>query len=337
MLFRFKFFLLVLWFPVYGFSQSEAFKVNGKVITEYQGYVYLKYGGLTDSALVENNHFVFEGQVDYPVEASLTINNGYTGDSFYVEPGEMDIAVSIEHNLTFVEEITGNATHVILSDLLSFYEGNKFLEDFDRRLYSKLDTVIKQNPQSQFSGVILSEVIMDPVFGFEEAYALFSLLDTTTQDPETIRSINESLDKLKNIRIGNDFEHFALPDQNGKIRRTESLSHSVFLVEFWSSWCGPCRQANPRLVAIYNKYHGQGFDIFGVSLDENRDAWLKAIEKDKLPWANTLADEGFQNEIIMKLRVQALPANYLIDTDGKIIAINIRPAELEAKLMDLYQ
>src|SRR5690606_17497098 len=232
---------------------------------------------------------------------------------------------------------TGNGTHVILNDLVSFYESHKSREDFDQRLYSKIVAVIEQNPQSQFSGEILSEVIMDPVFVFEEAYALFSLLDTTTQDPETIRSIHESLDKLKNIRIGNDFEHFALPDQNGKIRSTESVSHSVFLVEFWSSWCGPCRQANPRLVEIYNKYYGRGFDIFGVSLDENKETWLKAIEKDKLPWTNTLAEEGFQNEIVMKLRVQALPANYLIDTDGKIIAINIRPAELEAKLMKLYQ
>ena len=326
-----------MWFPVYGFSQSETFKVDGKVVTKYQGYVYLTYGGLTDSALVENNQFLFEGMVDYPVEASLTTKNGYTGDYFYVEPGEMGIVVSIENNLTFVEEIMGNATHVILSDLLSFFEDNENLEDFDRRLYSKIGAVIEQNPQSQFSGEILSDVIIDPVFGFEEAYALFSLLDTTTQDPETIRSIHESLDKLKKIRIGNDFEHFALPDQNGKIRSTESLGHSVFLVEFWSSWCGPCRQANPQLVDIYNKYHGQGFEIFGVSLDENREAWLKAIEKDKLPWTNTLAEEGFQNEVVRKLAVQALPANYLIDTAGKILAINIRPAELEMKLMNLYQ
>lgn len=337
MLFRFKFFLLVLCVPVSGFSQSGTFKMNGKVITEYQGYVYLTYGEVTDSTKVENSEFLFEGMVDYPVEAGLSIKNGYTGDYFYVEPGEMHIVVSIEQNITYIEGIEGNDTYMILNHLLAFYEENESLADFDRRLYSQIDTVIKQNPQSQFSGEILSELIMNPVFSFEEAYALFSLLDTTTQDPETIRSIHESLDKLKNIRIGDDFQSFAMPDQNGKLRSTESLSNSVFLVEFWSSWCGPCRQANPRLVEIYNKYHGQGFSIFGVSLDENKDAWLKAIEKDKLPWTNTLAEEGFKNEIVRKLGVQALPANYLIDTDGKIMAINIRPAELETKLMNLYQ
>ena len=109
------------------------------------------------------------------------------------------------------------------------------------------------------------------------------------------------------------------------------------LVDFWASWCGPCRGENPNVVAAYNKYHAKGFEILGVSYDDNKDKWLKAIEEDKLPWIHVSDLKGWGNMTAKLYSISGIPANVLLDKEGKIIAKNLRGAALEEKLAELLK
>lgn len=127
----------------------------------------------------------------------------------------------------------------------------------------------------------------------------------------------------------------ALPDPDGKTRSLSSLRGSVVLLDFWASWCGPCRVENPHLVAAYEKYKSKGFTIYSVSLDTNKDKWISAIKKDHLYWPNHVSElRGWESEICAVYGVQAIPQNFLLDAEGKIIASNLRGDNLDRMLAE---
>lgn len=311
------------------------FTVKGKVTHNFDEYIYLSYAAQVDSFLVKDNRFEFEGQVPNRLEAKVHTKGGYITDSFYLDDGTTTVSISIQGKVTSIESIEGNKTHEILMGLQAFFEDNEDEPDFQNQMYKRLDKIISENPSSQFSGSLLGEIIMDPIFSFEEAMSLYSKLDTTVQDQFDLSAMKVSLDKLKNSKIGKQFSPITLPDMNGNMVGIADYKGSFLLVEFWASWCGGCRVANPELVDIRSEFISKGFDIMGISLDENRTAWLTAIEKDGLTWENTIAEGGFKNETIENLKIQYLPSNYLLDHNGKIVAINISPKILRIKLKEL--
>ncbi|HYG40216.1 MAG TPA: TlpA disulfide reductase family protein [Cytophagales bacterium] len=148
-------------------------------------------------------------------------------------------------------------------------------------------------------------------------------------------------EKAKNIlasmpkpspQVGETAPNIILPDPDGKSISLESLRGKVVLIDFWASWCGPCRQENPNVVRVFNKYKDKGFTIYGVSLDKDRDRWLQAIEKDQLTWHH-VSDLKFWNSKGAELYgVRSIPATYLIGKDGKIIAKNLRGEKLEFEI-----
>jgi thiol-disulfide isomerase/thioredoxin len=115
-----------------------------------------------------------------------------------------------------------------------------------------------------------------------------------------------------------------------------SLKGKVVLIDFWASWCGPCRKENPNVVRIYNKYHNEGFEIFGVSLDRNRDSWLKAIKNDNLSWIHVSDLKYWQSEGARLYGVNSIPFTVLLDKDGKILAKGLRGKSLEDKLEEIF-
>lgn len=127
-----------------------------------------------------------------------------------------------------------------------------------------------------------------------------------------------------------------LADRDGKEIALSSLKGKVVLLDFWASWCGPCRMENPNVVKAYEKYKEKGFTIFSVSLDENKERWLQAIEKDKLTWPSHVSDlKGWRSAGAAVYKVNSIPATFLLDRDGKIIGKNLRGAALEDKLKSL--
>lgn len=127
-----------------------------------------------------------------------------------------------------------------------------------------------------------------------------------------------------------------LNDRNGKPLALSSLRGKVVLIDFWASWCMPCRGENPNVVRVYDKYKDKGFTVYSVSLDENRDAWLKAIDDDNLKWPNHVSDlKGWNSAPVTAYDVTGIPATFLLDKDGNIIAKNLRGPQLEEKLKEV--
>ena len=144
---------------------------------------------------------------------------------------------------------------------------------------------------------------------------------------------------LQDFDKGDRIPEIIMTDINGQTKRLSSLQGQVVLVDFWASWCKPCRKENPEIVRIYHKYkdaefdEGKGFTVFSVSLDSKQEAWEKAVAKDGLIWENHVGDlKGWKNEAAQLYGIRSLPHSYLIDGKGKIIAVNPRGSQLEKQL-----
>jgi peroxiredoxin len=139
------------------------------------------------------------------------------------------------------------------------------------------------------------------------------------------------------LGIGKVPPDIALPDPQGDTLRLSSLRGKVVLLDFWASWCSPCRHENPNLVKNYEKYHKKGFEIFQVSLDRTKEAWMNGIEADHLGQWYHVSDLGYWQSAVVKLyHIQAIPANFLLDREGRIIARNLRGDALKAKLAEIF-
>ncbi|MFM2358443.1 MAG: hypothetical protein RLY16_436 [Bacteroidota bacterium] len=139
------------------------------------------------------------------------------------------------------------------------------------------------------------------------------------------------------VRIGSPAPEIALPDTKDSVVKLSNLKGQVVIVDFWASWCGPCRAANPHMVALYNKFKDKGLVILGVSIDDKPKAWKAAIKKDKLPYLQVIDPDGWSATSAAKYGVEAIPATFLIDQNGLIAAIDEELPVLEKKVAQLLK
>lgn len=162
------------------------------------------------------------------------------------------------------------------------------------------------------------------------------------QDVQALRNQIEMMEQQKAMQTSGETSaqnapDIQLEDPNGNVIALSSLRGQVVLLDFWASWCKPCRQENPTVVAAYNKYKNEGFTIYSVSLDEDKAAWKKAIKADNLSWVNHVSDlKGWQSSAAALYGVQSIPASFLIDANGNVIGQNLRGAALEQKLQEVF-
>jgi peroxiredoxin len=200
---------------------------------------------------------------------------------------------------------------------------------------TKMKSFVKDHPESVVSALALQNMME----GMDDSTLnqLYSGLDTAIQHSTFGEQIGTRLAMEKKTSIGQQAPDFTMNDTTGTPVSLSSFRGKYVLVDFWASWCGPCREENPNVVKAYNEYKGKDFTILGVSLDKTKDAWEKAIKDDHLTW-NHVSDLQYWDNAAAKLYgVQAIPANFLIDPSGKIIAKNLRGDKLDKELAQVLK
>lgn len=210
----------------------------------------------------------------------------------------------------------------------------------EAKMKTTLDNVLnKMNPESQAYRFALGAIVQTLKSKNHPSYVGYGKLYLQKYGAENqpyMVELKKNIDNAKNFVIGGlapDFEQNTLDGQPMKL---SSLRGKVVLVDFWASWCGPCRRENPHVVKLYNKYKSKGFEVLGVSLDQKKASWEKAIAKDKLTWSHVSDLKGWKNEVAKQYSVTSIPHTILLDKEGKILARNLRGADLDAKLKELF-
>ena len=202
---------------------------------------------------------------------------------------------------------------------------------------NRLVDFVNTHPQSFVSLLAISNLMNDPE-SVATANALFNTLDTKLKNTRFGKDIEQYLTSHAYTSIGSPAPDFTQNDVSGKPVSLSDFKGKYVLIDFWASWCGPCRKENPSLVRTYQRYKNKNFEILGVSLDQgDRAAWLRAIERDQLTWPQVSDLKGWQNEVAKQYNVTQIPQNLLLDPNGIIIAKNLRGSDLDAKLFEIFK
>ncbi len=328
-----------------------------------------------DSAVIKNGLFSFQGPLSEPAPAVLVFDGKGAGLEsvdpksnpdilrFYVENGIIKIqskdslakaTVSGKTNaedqkLQIMLKPVQNKLLVFNNEFMATPEEKKsvpgYMEGMQARyevLNEEQNTVLKQfireNPASYVSLTALRNVAgqsPDPA----ELEPLIALLSPGLQKSTFLEPLLEGLESAKKTAVGVQAMEFTQNDPDGKPVKLSDFRGKYVLLDFWASWCGPCRQENPNVVNAYNKYKDKNFTVLGISLDRQngKEAWLKAIKDDGLTWTQVSDLQFWHNEVAVMYGVQAIPKNFLIDPQGKIVATDLRGADLERKLAEVLR
>lgn len=358
--------LIFLFAAVLGLSACQPkgnnFKVNVSLANGNEKTVYLqKYVDnapvIIDSAVIANETAVLNAEKDNPqILYALKIKGMRGSMPFFAD--NKDVTVVGDINNPKDVEIMASETQAELDAYNKELEG---FEDQIRDLYAVMQQAFDDNDSIKMDSLnTVGTALMEQQDSFRDDYikahpdsfVTHYILDGVKQDYPldqlkdlmagfTTESIyrdhlNEYVTKLERLEVGQPFIDFTLQTKDGEnVTLSEKIAQNkLTLVDFWASWCGPCRKENPVVKAAYEQFHELGFEVIGVSVDQDEAAWLKAVEDDQLPWTQVRDSENKASESYM---IYYIPSNFLFDQDGNMVAKGLRGEELAAKLAELLK
>ncbi len=320
----------------------------------------------TDTAVIKNGKFEFKGTTTEPELRFIQLDSVQGKVAFILENGEISIkafkdsitksviggtynndqfAVYNKEQNTIQKKIADyrtvnkekmeiamqtNDTATVNSLRDGFVKLNDEFKDYNVKF-------AENNPKAYISVLMIQNMLTQPGTDFEKLEKIFNNLDKSVKDTKPGKNVGELIANRSSAEIGKNAPEFSAPNPEGKtISLKESLG-KVTIIDFWASWCGPCRKENPNVVALYNELHDKGLNIIGVSLDKEGDAqkWQDAITADKLTWPQVSNLKYWNDPIAKKYNVQSIPATFILDATGKIVAKDLRGDELKAKVIEL--
>ena len=329
-------------------KEDSGFLLNGKIAGNYNGYIFLKYNDLLDSSLVADNSFTFKGKVAYPTVGVLYPGRPSSTDMMTLGTLMLENStINIYAKYSFgnsnmgmtkfldIDSIHGSKNQDLrdrFEDKMSETVHNEKVDSIKGgSLYSNLHEFISDNPRSVMSGEYLAR--LGSYYNYlndDQFETLLKLMDTSYQEKGDLNKIRSLIKQSKLFEDGNIPPDIILPNQEGKMMDRLSLNGQVVLLEFWASWCAPCRQTNPELLNVYDSFKTEGFEIFGVSIDRNVQEWQVAIKEDNLGWPQVIDSLRSTQK---SYNLNSIPFNLLLDREGRIMAQNVKPDELRKILV----
>ncbi len=320
---------------------------------------------IIDSVAIQDNKFSIDlPDVDTPKLSFLTIN-GLNGNIVYISENE-PIHFEINKDSLNSSKVSGGKENRLFNTYLNHLKSlnkkvarirndyrNEMMTNRDSANLANLEAeeralresdlgfkkkIIKENPDAYVSVLALTDMqsMGAPATEIKESY---DLLSAEMKDTPLASTLNQNLQKLLSVEIGSKAPTFSGPNPQGEEVSLENSLGKVTLIDFWAAWCKPCRDENPNIVNVYEKYHDAGFNIVGVSLDRpgQKEQWMQAIQDDNLTWPQISHLQFWQEPIAQLYGVQAIPAQFLLDENGVIVAKSLRGDDLEAKVKELLE
>lgn len=345
--------------------QKDGYTVTGTINQPVDDYVYLQRkekGVLTtvDSVIPEGQKFRFTGDISFPEVYYLNVPATKSLVPFFLENSEITIDLDVKNI---------DKTRISGSEPQNDYEGYlNALEKYDYEIkeaytlsrnadnFGKADKVefydsvidaTYENKRQFIKDFILTnnDKVVSPYIAFRNSYQ-FDLeelrmmrenFDESLKPSVDLALLDEYIGILTRVDIGQPFVTFAMQDTTGiYVPLADFIGEDYLLIDFWASWCGPCRRENPNLVSIYDDFHDKGFEILGVSFDTSKEKWMKAIEDDGLDWPQVSDLRGWDNAAGRLYGIRSIPANVLLDKDGYIIDRNLKGDDLRKKLEAIF-
>lgn len=356
--------------------ETDGYVINGTAPGVFNGVrAYLKTVDnqqreiIKDTAIIMDEKFTFKGEVTSPQLWHLTINSVAGRLPIIIENGEFTISVNPDNlagstisgsksndalttYMHHAQELTNKRNTLIAENSALIKSEDKSenariateIRDINQVLINYPTDFISEHPDNYFSLVLMESLIATPNSDLKVIEQKFNTMTSDLKSSEFGQRVAGQLEakmlhmaKFGALDIGKVAPDFSAPTPDGNTLALSDIRGKVTIIDFWASWCGPCRKENPNVVKVFQKYHDKGLEIINVSLDRpgHKDRWLKAIKDDNLTWHHVSNLNYFNDPIAKLYNINSIPATYILDESGKIVAKNLRGLALDAKIGEL--